>query len=605
MGLSIQLLGRPQVEGGQGPRGRKAWALLAYLLSSDGAPTREQLAGLLFEDADDPLRALRWNLSELRKALPGASLSKEPLRLVLPAGSSVDVLVLKAGGWSEAAELPGLGRDLLEGVHFSSSPVMEMWLLNERRHVKGATEAVLREAVMSLLGLDRSQRAVELATKLVALDPLEESYQALLIQSLVMSGDRAEAEQQAAAFTALLQRELGVQPGPALEQALVSSPAAAEPAARMDAASIEARIDSGSSAVRVGQLDAGLASLRQAATAAAAAGEKGLRAQALLAAGSALVHTDRSRHEEGSALLHQVIALADELGEASMRSSAHRELAWVEYMAARYTRARRWIYKAPAEALEDASTRAGALWILGKCAVETGHYEESFELLASAVGQARKAQEPMSLTYCLTSIGRGHLLRRELDAAQSELQEALDVVKFAGLSRVAALPEAFLAEVRMLQGDLEEARRLSDHAHAAAKEVGDSSMEALALRSRGFVALAESEAGAALDALRAGRTRMLESPDHTWSQAHVLDGLCEIAVQRRAAEAAAWVSELANLAARTGMKEMLARAYLHQVGLGDLTAFDSAALLAHEVDNPHLHLMIRAVEMKEGISAPA
>lgn len=59
MGLDIRLLGRPAIEGGDAPRGRKAWALLAYLLSSDSSPTREQLAGLFFEDADDPLRALR------------------------------------------------------------------------------------------------------------------------------------------------------------------------------------------------------------------------------------------------------------------------------------------------------------------------------------------------------------------------------------------------------------------------------------------------------------------------------------------------------------------------------------------------------------------
>lgn len=605
MGLTIQLLGRPGIEGGTPPRGRKAWALLAYLLSAEGSPTREQLAGLLFEDADDPLRALRWNLSELRKALPGAALSKEPLRLDLPPGTVVDLAVLKSGGWPEAIELPGLGRELLEGVGFSSAPIMEMWLLNERRQVKGATEAVLREAVMGLLGLDRAGRAVELATKLATLDPFDESYQALLIQSLVMSGDQAEAEQQFKVFASLLQRELGVEPGPAVRAALTPAVERHGTAVRIDPASIEARIESGTSAVRAGRLDIGLASLKQAAAAAEAVGDKRLRAQALLGAGSALVHTDRSRHEEGSSLLHQVIALADEIADLSMKSSAHRELAWVEFMAARYDRARRWIYKAPAEALEDASTRAGALWVLGKCAIETGHYEESFELLESAVAQAKNAQEPMSLTYCLTAIGRGHLLRRDLDAAARNLEEAISVVKFAGMARFAAYPEAFLAEVRLLQRDPEAARVLVEHSHAAAKEVGDSSMESLALRSRALLALWDDDADAALDALKAARTRMIEAPDHTWSQAYVLDGLCEVAVKRRVPEAAGWVEELLNLSARTGMKEMLGRAYLHRARLGDRAALDSAALVAHEVDNPQLHLMIKAVELEEGISAPA
>jgi hypothetical protein len=31
--------------------------------------SRKHLAGLLFEDAEDPLAALRWNLSELRRLL--------------------------------------------------------------------------------------------------------------------------------------------------------------------------------------------------------------------------------------------------------------------------------------------------------------------------------------------------------------------------------------------------------------------------------------------------------------------------------------------------------------------------------------------------------
>lgn len=53
------------------------------------------------------------------------------------------------------------------------------------------------------------------------------------------------------------------------------------------------------------------------------------------------------------------------------------------------------------------------------------------------------------------------------------------------------------------------------------------------------------------------------------------------------------------------MKEMLARAYLHRVSLGDRTALDSAVLVAHEVDNPQIHLMIEAAEMKEGVNAPA
>ena len=74
MTLSIRLLGPPALErdgrSAAAPRGRKAWAVLAYLLLAERPPPgRRQLAELLFGDADDPLGALRWTLAELRRAL--------------------------------------------------------------------------------------------------------------------------------------------------------------------------------------------------------------------------------------------------------------------------------------------------------------------------------------------------------------------------------------------------------------------------------------------------------------------------------------------------------------------------------------------------------
>ena len=57
--VRIRLLGRPTVErNGEPvppPRGRKAWALLAYLLLAERPPSRRHLAELLFSEADDPL----------------------------------------------------------------------------------------------------------------------------------------------------------------------------------------------------------------------------------------------------------------------------------------------------------------------------------------------------------------------------------------------------------------------------------------------------------------------------------------------------------------------------------------------------------------------
>jgi DNA-binding SARP family transcriptional activator len=71
--LEIHLLGQPRVtrdrDAAPHPRGHKAWGLLAYLLRTARAPSRAELVSLLFGEADDPLAALRWNLTTLRRLL--------------------------------------------------------------------------------------------------------------------------------------------------------------------------------------------------------------------------------------------------------------------------------------------------------------------------------------------------------------------------------------------------------------------------------------------------------------------------------------------------------------------------------------------------------
>src|SRR5215210_4330868 len=119
----VRLLGTPEVErGGEAvaaPRGRKCWALLAYLLLRERPVSRLSLAELLFPDAEDPLRALRWTLVELRRALGSSDvLHGDPLVLDLAPGTRVDVLEL-------TGDAPTLGvgdGGLLEGTDFSATP---------------------------------------------------------------------------------------------------------------------------------------------------------------------------------------------------------------------------------------------------------------------------------------------------------------------------------------------------------------------------------------------------------------------------------------------------------------------------------------------------
>jgi hypothetical protein len=57
----IRLLGRPHA-GGVQLRGNKPWAITAYLALADAPVPRARIISLLFDSAQDPAAALRWNL---------------------------------------------------------------------------------------------------------------------------------------------------------------------------------------------------------------------------------------------------------------------------------------------------------------------------------------------------------------------------------------------------------------------------------------------------------------------------------------------------------------------------------------------------------------
>jgi DNA-binding SARP family transcriptional activator len=229
--VMIRLLGRPAIEGGgrpdRMPRGRKAWALLTYLVLAERPPSRKHLAELLFGDADDPLGALRWTLSELRRVLetPGR-MTGDPVTTTLGDDVAIDVDVLKRDH-ADPGQLLDLGGELLEGVRLPANPEFESWLLVQRHRVSAAVEARLRQAATALLAAGRAADAIPYATRAVGRNPLDEGHHELLVRGLAMTGDRTAALRQVAACEDILRRELGIEASPALRGAAAAgSPAA-------------------------------------------------------------------------------------------------------------------------------------------------------------------------------------------------------------------------------------------------------------------------------------------------------------------------------------------------------------------------------------------
>jgi len=577
------------------PRGRKVWALLAYLALSDRQPSRQQLIDLLFPDAEDPAGALRWNLSQLRRLLGGPDTigSGSVVQLRLPEGSVIDVHVLTAGTSHAAVELPGLGRELLEGLDVEASAGFSAWLLGERRRLLALSMAVLREGAFRALASGNARRAVELATRLVAADPLDEDAHALLIRAFAGTGDGVAVERQLAASADLFRRELGTEPGPGLaEAARIPIPSAA-PVVGGGRTALLTLLESGEAAVAAGAIEAGLEKLRGAVAGTRESGETALEAAACLALGSALVHATQGKDEEGSAALHRSIATAEATGERAIAASAHRELGYVELLRGDYARATIWLQTAEQLAAGDPAELARIQAARGAGLADTGVHDRAADAFLDSIRLAETTGQVKQQAWATAVLGRTHLLRDELDRAEELLERGRTLARGERWTAFLAYPEALLAEVWVRQGDLERADQAFEHAFALGCQVDDACWEAYGVRGFGLLRAARGDLAGSVDVMQEALARCARQRDtHLWLRAYVLDGLCAVAIAARHPMASRWVTDLASLAGRSGMRELSVRAYLYRRDLGDGSAIAAARVLAIGVENPHLHELV-------------
>ncbi len=592
MSLAIYLMGPPRVEGDgadrPAPRGHKMWALLALLLLSASPMSRQRLAGLLFGDADDPLGSLRWNLAQIRRLLgPDVTLEGDPVRLQLPTGTLVDVHTLTSGTWVEAVRLPGLGRDLLEGIQPATDAAFEAWLLAERRRCAGTSAAMLREAATSRLAAGDAHSAVDLATKLVALDEYDEEAHALLIRAHVAAGDEVHARRYLSTTLARFRRELGVEPSATLVRAAERTTGVPFGAAsRGSRATAESLIAAGEAAIAAGAIEAGLGTLRRAVDDAGDSGDEALHARALVALGTAYIHGVRGRDGEGATALHAALAVAGEIDLRESISEACRELGYVELLRARYDRADAWLRRALDEA-PDEGLRAAALGVLGVVRSDQGQTSRAIELLTESAATAGAFQKPRLTAWALTFLGRTHLLRDEQAEARKALERAMDVVRAAGWMTFQALPQSLIGSVELAEGRVEQASEAFEAAFALGCQIGDPCWEGMGARGIGLVLLARGDVDEAIRWLDDARVRCVRIPDaYLWIHAHCIDTLARVAIDHGVAGADRWVSDLEAVAARTGMNELLVRAQLHRAALGMPGALDSARVFADRIDNP-------------------
>ncbi|MBP0618867.1 BTAD domain-containing putative transcriptional regulator [Cupriavidus consociatus] len=214
---------------------RKARAVLAYLALQGRAQPRDKLAALCWAEsnAEQARSSLRQALSAARRALDDAGTQGQHVVLaegdcVMLGEIAVDVCEFEQcareatpASLARAADL--YRGDLLEGFH-AAAPAFDHWLAIERERLRG----MALDALAKLLGQHEQAGATDLAiasaTRLLALDPLQEGVHRALIRLYERQGRQALALKQYRLCRAALQRELGVSPEPetdALYQAIL------------------------------------------------------------------------------------------------------------------------------------------------------------------------------------------------------------------------------------------------------------------------------------------------------------------------------------------------------------------------------------------------
>jgi predicted ATPase/DNA-binding SARP family transcriptional activator len=229
MTLEIHLLGpmRASRDGApiRLPPRSKLPSLWGYLLVHRGRPTpRQLLAYTLWSDEPETeaRRNLRQQLHRLQQLLP----PPDPGRpWILTDRSSVQWNPM-ADSWIDVAEFERLSQDpgsraaaidlfegdLVEGIY-------DDWVFAERERLRELYGQDLRAAIEDEQQRQDFRRAIMYAQRLLRLDPLaEDSYQSLM-RLHARSGDRAGVVRVFNACTAVLQRELGVEPSAGTQRA--------------------------------------------------------------------------------------------------------------------------------------------------------------------------------------------------------------------------------------------------------------------------------------------------------------------------------------------------------------------------------------------------
>jgi len=203
---------------------RKARALLAVFAMAPGMKrTRQGLAAMLWErSAEEQARAtLRQTLSSIRKVLnEGAGhdvLYTEGDEVGLDAERcEVDAVIFERFAEQHSYEALEEAFHLYKGDFLAGLSLREAsfedWLAAERHRLQETARHALGELLERLMDSDDRWQAAEVASRLLAIDPLQEPVHRALMKIHLKEGRRASALRQFETCKQLLERELQIEP---------------------------------------------------------------------------------------------------------------------------------------------------------------------------------------------------------------------------------------------------------------------------------------------------------------------------------------------------------------------------------------------------------
>ena len=527
MPLRVRLLGRPGLEhDGESRRleGHKPWALLTYLLLEPRAPTRRELADLLWSETDDPLGAVRWSLSQVRKAMnPPAEIGERDGRIKIDA----EVLVVDAGEllrgeWDESSIDDLVRGELLEGMSFGDSPSFDTWLQVQRARTATAAADALRWAA-TLLSHREPDRALALAERALRSDPFDDVLHELVVEIHTARGDRERARTYVAGLVRRYRDELAIEPPSSISRPLDRPPrSAAEPLLRLD---VQARALLDIAKVRFWAGDSASArdiALR-AARQAGESGDRALEARALILGAGTYTGGGLGTAREWTSHLQRALRLANELGDRATVAQIESERGRVSAIEGRYGAAEASFRRAGrlAETIGDTREAGWARAMLAVCHADRCEYAAAEEELRAALPALGWAPHAMAvLARVLVSIGNTEEGKAFADAAVARAERE-------GL--LPTLPWALVqaGDARLAEGDLDGATERFARALTIAQETKHPSWQALALRGLGLVARSNKDEERTLTLLREALAREEQGQGNRWIVAAILADLVE------------------------------------------------------------------------------